>query len=244
MTELVSDLQKEGSHQNLKDTKHIVRFPRLIRRFPRLPIRRISRRTAEDVAFYRRLRLIAEIEKEAVEWIGRGLPANIELGRRFIRLKDLVGHGRFKKYYEKTFAKPYGIALRTAQTYMGLAREADRKSKSADAALFQLAMDPQAVEIREATEKHKAAVARAKRSGSEEASSDADTEQRAHAKDPEGSMCTCRLQIRMSKENHARVLALWRSEHRALAESAVTEFLLELCAKYEIDGGASEESDE
>jgi len=229
--------ETDRSHQNPKDTKHIVRFPRY-------PIRRYSRRTAEDVAYYRRLRLIAELEKEAVEWIGRGLPANIELGRRFIRLKDLVGHGRFKKYYEKTFAKPYGIALRTAQTYMGLAREADRKSKSADAALFQLAMDPQAVEIREATGKHKAAVARAHKPGSEETSSDADTDQRGHAKDPADAMCTCRLQIRMTREMHTRVLALWRSEHRALAESAVTEVLLELCAKYGIDESASEESDE
>ena len=33
MTELA-----DRSHKNPKDTRHIVRFPRLIRRFPRLPI--------------------------------------------------------------------------------------------------------------------------------------------------------------------------------------------------------------
>jgi hypothetical protein len=223
---------------------HIHRFPRLPLRFLRLPIRRFSRRTAEDVAYYRRLRLITELEKEAIEWIGRGRPANIELGRRFTRLKGLVGHGRFRKYYDRKFGQPYQIAFRTAQAYMQLARNVDEEAKGPDPALFPLATDPQAVEIREATATHRAAVARAKRSRSEEDSSDGETDYCERAKDPDGSMCTCRLQIRMSKESHARVLALWRSEHRALAESAVTEFLLKLCAKYEIDGRASEESDE
>ena len=43
----MKELQKDGSHQNPKDIKpHIVRFPRLIRRFPRLSIRRFPRRTS------------------------------------------------------------------------------------------------------------------------------------------------------------------------------------------------------
>jgi hypothetical protein len=38
MKELATDLKQNRSHQNLKDGKHIVRFPRLPRRFPRLPV--------------------------------------------------------------------------------------------------------------------------------------------------------------------------------------------------------------
>jgi hypothetical protein len=232
MEKLATNRQKVESHHSPKGTDGIVRH---------------SRRTAEDIAYHRRLRLITEMEKAAIEWIGRGREANIELGRIFIRLKDLLkdieGHGHFRKYYERKFGQPYGIKFRTAQVYMQMAREAD-EAKSADPALFPPATDPQAVETREATARHRAAVARAKSASSETASSDAEVNHREHAEDPEGSMSTCRLQIRMSKESHASVLALWRSEHRALAESAVTEFLLELCAKYGIDGSEAEESDE
>src|ERR1700676_2937487 len=122
------------------------------------PFRRFPRRNADDVVLDRRARLIAQIETEAVEWIGRGREANIELGRRFIRLKDLVGHGHFEKYYERKFGQPYRIAFRTAQVYMRLAREAD-EAKGADPALFPPATDPQAVAIREATERARLAVA-------------------------------------------------------------------------------------
>jgi hypothetical protein len=232
MKEPETDLQKDGSHRNPKNGKHIVRFPRLIRRY--------CRRTAEDVAFYRTAHRFAELEAKAFDWIARGRPANIELGRVFNQIKALLKHGEWKPYFAKKFA-PRGIHLRTATDYMAMARQDDEITKKADSALFPPATDPQAVEIREATARHRAAVARAKSSSSEAASSDAETDHCERAKDPEGSMCTCRLQIRMSKENHARVLALWRSRNRALAETAVAEFLLELCAKYEIDESASEE---
>ncbi len=235
MEKLATNLQEVESHHSPKRTKGIVRH---------------ARRTAEDVAFHHRVRRIAALEKEARKWIARsitliarGRAANIQLGRIFIKLKRLVGHGNFESYYVKKFERDYGIAFRTAQDYMRLARDAD-EAKSAAPALFPPATDPQAVETREATARHQAAVARARSSSSETASSDAETDHGERAKDHEGSMCTCRLQIRMSKEDHARVLALWRSDHRALAESAVTKFLLELCAKYGIDGNTSEGSDE
>ena len=93
MKEQAADLQKDRPHQNPKDTRNIVRFPRLIRRFPRLPIRRYCRRTAEDVAFYRRLRLIAELETKAFDWIERGRPANIALGRVFNQIQGTVSRG-------------------------------------------------------------------------------------------------------------------------------------------------------
>jgi hypothetical protein len=145
--------------------------PKPIRRFPRLPIRRFPRGTAEDIAYHTRLRLIIETGKEAVEWIGRDRPANTELGRRFIRLKDLVGHGRFRKYYEHKFEQPYGIAFRTAQAYIQLARKADAEAKCTDSALFPLATDVQAVAIREATEAKRLAVAGAKSESSSESTS-------------------------------------------------------------------------
>ena len=216
--------------------------PRPIRRFPRLAIRRIPRRTAEDIAYHRRLRLITELEKEAIEWVGRGREANIELGRRFIRLKDLVGHGHFREYYERKFGKPHQIAFRTAQAYMQLARKTD-EAKNADSALFPLALDAHAVAVREATERHRATVARTNESRSEDATPDRETNGRKQAHE-RSSMCTCRLSIRMSEDQRARVFALLRSEHRAMVESLLTEFLIDLCSRYEIGGGPSEESGE
>jgi hypothetical protein len=229
MKELAIDLQKDGSHQNPKDTKHIVRFPRY-------PIRRFPRRNAEDIAFYRRARLIAEVEKEAVDWIGRGREANIELGRRFIRLKDLVGHGHFEKYYKRKFGQPYRIAFRTAQDYMRLARKADEEAKGADSAPFPLATDPQAVAIREATERARLAVADAGPQSSDEATPNTDAQA---PKRSISSMCTCRLYIRMTKEQRDTISALWESEHRHLAESKVTDYLIKFCTKYDITGSDS-----
>jgi hypothetical protein len=236
MQKPATKLQKDGSHQNPKDTKRIARFPRLIRRFPR--------RNAEDIAFYRRAMLIAEVETEAVEWIGRGREANIQLGRRFIRLKDLVGHGHFERYYERKFGLPYGIRFRTAQAYMQLARKADEEAKNADSALFPLATDSQAVAIREATEKKRLAVADAKQESSGEFTTNADMHPSKESKGSSNSMCTCRLHIRTTKERSVRIAALWKSEHRHSAESKTTDYLIELCDEYDIKGNDADEDHE
>ncbi len=242
MKELAADLQKDRSHQNLKDTKHIVRFPRLVRRFPRLPIRRYCRRTAEDVARFRTARLIAALEKRAHIWIGRGRKANLKLGRIFLRLKMLVRHGDFSDYYERTFGIPHGIPFRTAQSYMQAARKEGKVINCADSALFPAATDPQAVEIREVTEKHRLAVAVAESEISDDVSSSADERSSRSEKSAE-SICVCRLSLRVTQDQKARISELWSSEHRALAESAVTDFLIELCRKYEISSSNSEEVD-
>lgn len=132
-----------------------------IRRFPRLPIRRLPRRNAEDVAFYRTAYRIAALETRAFDWIARGREANIELGCVFNQIKPLLRHGEWKPYFAKKFA-PRGIPLRTATEYMRLAREADEMTKKADSALFPTATDKPAQEINEATEEDKAAVAAAR----------------------------------------------------------------------------------
>ncbi len=232
MKDLATDLKKNRSHQNPKDGKHIVRFPRLPRRFPRLPIRRFSRRTGEDVAFFRTARLIGELEVKAHEWLARGREANTEFGRILIRLKPLVGHGHFKEYYERKFGQPYHIKFRTAQTYMKMAREQD-KAKCAGLALFPPATDPHAVAIREAAERARQGVADAAQdSSSGAASNDAN------------SICIFRPYIRMTREQRDRVAELWKSEHRHSVDCDVTDYLLQLCENYEITRGDSADSDD
>ena len=229
MKELATELQKSGSHQNPRDNKHIVRFPR---------------RNAEDIAFYRKTHRIAELEERADQWIKRGREANIELGRVFILLKELVGHGRFEKYYEQKFGRPYGIAFRTAQVYMRLAREADEEAKGADSALFPPATDRHAVAIREATEKARLAVADADQHSSDGSITSVDACSANDSEKPVSSMCTCRLYIRMTKDQRDSISALWRSEHKHVAEVEVTNYLMDLCAKYDVDGADSPEAQE
>jgi hypothetical protein len=210
----------------------VVRFPRLIRRFPRL--------TAEDVAFHRTRRLIAKLEARARIWIGRGREANIQLGRIFIRLKHLVGHGHFMDYYEKTFGQPFGIAFRTAQDYMRLAREAD-EPKYAAPAHFPLAMDPQAVAIRDRTARHQQAVGEAGERSSRESKS-SEERQSTNVERPTSSICTCRLYVRMTRAQRDAIAALWASKHRHFAEVEVTDYLIKLCTEY-ATRGSSESND-
>jgi hypothetical protein len=215
--------------------KQINRFPRT-NRFPRL-IRRYPRLNADDVAFYSRLNLQKDLEARAREWIGRGREANTELGRIFIRLKDVVGHGHFKEYFTRTFGKPYAISFRTAQVYMQLAREAEKNATGAGSVLFPLAMDAEAVELRNAREKDAEAVSRAAGENVDEELAQEDGEPSQKREDTkrraEDALCTCRLAIRMKEEQKAPIVALWRSKNRGLAEVEVTDYLLNLCHKYE-----------
>ena len=233
----------EHLRRNRTADLHIHRFPRLPLRFPRLPIRRFCRETAEDVARFRTAWLIAALEKRALNWIGRGLKANKKLGKIFLRLKGLVGHGHFREYYERTFGK-CGIPFRTAQAYMLLARKTGQDANCADSALFPEATDPQAVEIREATEAHELAVAAARSDSSDEESSPAEHPS-SHAEESGDSTCTCRPSLHVTEEQKDRISALWRSEHRASAESEVIDRLMELCDRYEgsSDSGAEEVDD-
>jgi hypothetical protein len=227
------DVQEKGSSCD-KPKSAIVRFPRLPCRFPR--------RNAEDVARFRTARLIAALEKRALNWIGRGLKANKKLGRIFLRLKELVGHGHFRDYYECTFGK-CGIPFRTAQAYMLLARKSGQDTNCADPALFPKATDPQAVEIRKATEAHQLAVAGAQSDSAAEASS-ADERRSSHSEESSDSTCICRPSLHVTQDQKERISALWRSEHRASAESEVIDLLMQICDRYEGRSDSSNESEE
>ena len=92
---------------------------------------------------------LAALEAQAFHCIARGRAANLELGRMFLQIKVIAGHGRWESYYDERFGSSY-VAFRTAQTYMNMARKEDAISKTAESALFPLAMDPQAVTRRDA----------------------------------------------------------------------------------------------
>jgi hypothetical protein len=158
MKELASNLQEDRSHQNPKSTERIVRFPRLPRRFPRLPIRRFPRLGPEDLAALAKAERLAALDERAFEWIVRGRPANLELGRVFNQIKDILEHGEWKPYFTNKFL-PRGIAFRTAQDYMKMAGEADEITKNANPAHFPPATDSPAIAIRHANEADKAEVA-------------------------------------------------------------------------------------
>jgi hypothetical protein len=100
---------------------------------------------------------LATLHAKAIDWIARGREANIELGRVFNEIKDLLEHGDWESYCTEKFV-PRGIALRTAQLYMQMAKEADAVSKSAKSALFPPATDPKTQAICDATEKAREAV--------------------------------------------------------------------------------------
>ncbi len=116
--------------------------------------------SAEAIAAQAKADLLANLEAKAFEWIARGREANIELGRVFNQLKNLMGHGQWERYYETTFA-PQSVALRTAQLYMKMACEADELTKNANFALFPPATDPQATAVNVAVEQAERAVANA-----------------------------------------------------------------------------------
>ncbi len=116
------------------------------------------RKSGESIASRAKAERLAALEARAFQWIARGRAANLELGRVFLRIKAIVGHGQWERYFVERFAS-CGVAQRTAQTYMEMAREAD--TKNAESALFPAATDPQALAINYATEKAQAAVAAA-----------------------------------------------------------------------------------
>jgi hypothetical protein len=103
-----------------------------------------------------RAKSLSALEEKADWLIWRGREANTECGRTFLEIKNVVGHSNWIAYFKKRFL-PKGVALRTAQEWMALAkREMSRKADSdkyADSAyleseLFRPATDEEAVERR------------------------------------------------------------------------------------------------
>ena len=120
-------------------------------RFPRLE-------TEQDKAKAERL---AELRAETWKCIKRGIKANLEIGRHFNQIKDIVGHGNWRDYYKRHFGN-CGIPDRTARTYMSQAHEEDRKSaESAD--LAKRNVGPKAQELLTANEQAKKNTAAAPR---------------------------------------------------------------------------------
>lgn len=103
---------------------------------------------------------IAALDARIFQFWARRREANLQLGRAFNELKEVLGHGKWKAHFEKVFA-PQGISLRTAERYMKRAKKEDTKAKSDKLSNFEEATDPGASQIKEATEKAAADVAAA-----------------------------------------------------------------------------------
>ncbi|MGH9679201.1 MAG: hypothetical protein ACRD4Y_04565 [Candidatus Acidiferrales bacterium] len=203
--------------------------PKSIRRFPRLPIRRFPRLSAEVIAAEKKAAYIVELEAKAFDLIMRGREANIQLGRVFLILKDVVvDRGQWEDYFAERF-EPRGIALRTGQHYMRLAKLADTVPAEID--LFPKAKDQQATAFNTATEKARRTVEAAKAQGSDNKKSKPDSRVREELSD---SMRTRELVLRAMQTTWNRINLLWASEHRGLAETAVIACLLDLCDRCDI----------
>jgi hypothetical protein len=101
---------------------------------------------------------VAALASQAFSFLRRGREANVEAGRIFNEIKRILGHGRWKAYFRKTFA-PCGVIQRTAQNYMAMARKADADLKKENFSFSQAARDPHAQSMRRANEKAKSEVA-------------------------------------------------------------------------------------
>jgi hypothetical protein len=115
-----------------------------------------GRRARFDFSEPKKIQL-AKLKRKAVIWAQRGREANEELGRIFLQIKAIVGHGKWLSYYAENIEPCCKIPDRTAQAYMELARTADSR-KSADSADFPQAMDADAVAKRKATARAEAEV--------------------------------------------------------------------------------------
>jgi hypothetical protein len=98
----------------------------------------------------------AALEKCVFALLTRRRQLRVELGETFIRIRATLKHGQWESYFVETFDKL--INLRTAQRYMDLVRGQKTDSKNDTESLFPPATDPQAVQMRAASEKAKAEV--------------------------------------------------------------------------------------
>jgi hypothetical protein len=114
-----------------------------IKRFPRLMVIPEGSRTKYNA-----------MEEEVCLWLKRGREARIEAGRLLRKLKRQVikdfGHGHWELYLEERF-EHWGVAPRTARTWMELSRKRDREIKTADSAVFKPGTHQQAMAMAKAT---------------------------------------------------------------------------------------------
>jgi hypothetical protein len=184
-----------------------------IHRFPRLPesaLQGLRPESTQDKLQAER----AALEDCAFQLIARRRELRMELGKTFIRIKATLKHGGWESYFAETFT-PCGISLRTAQRYMDLvhASEAAADSKDDKLSPFKPARDPQAVKVRDATEKAQEKVGDAARHMSKR-------EQ------------VYKLILHLSVDERDAADQLWKSPHRARAEEKIIDLLKQLCIEY------------
>jgi hypothetical protein len=115
-------------------------------------MRKIDPKSVEAAATAeRKEELVAVLDARVFRGLARGREANIEAGCALNELKKVLGHGKWKRHFAETFA-PGGLSLRTAERYMQLAK-AEANSKVDKLTTFKPARDPEAVKVRNATER-------------------------------------------------------------------------------------------
>ena len=146
--------------------------------------------------------------------MARGREVHIEAGRTLNELKKVLGHGRWQRHFAETFA-PRGLSLRTAERYMQLA-EAETDPKIAKMAVFKPAKDPEAVKVRNATERAQMEAAA------------------AAGPSPERKQ-VYKLALHLSAKQRNAAGKLWVSPYRRSAEKRIIELLNELFIEFRID---------
>lgn len=183
--------------------------PRRFSREKQNPSRSPRPNTAEDELASER----AALEAVAFRLIARRREVRMELGRTFIRIKAILKHGRWKSYFAETFGES-GITLRTAQRYMDLVQASEAQDSQNDKmSLFKSACDPQAIEIRDVTERAKAEVGDAVR----------------HTQKGER---VYKLALHLSMAERVAADQLWKSPYRPRAEKKIIDLLRQLCIEF------------
>jgi hypothetical protein len=141
----------ERAYRHRDELKKVQRFSReRVQRLPRL----------DDVA-KQIPRRIAELVEEIFTSIARRRKVTIEIGHACNELKELVGHGRWQLFFNRTFA-PCGLNLRTAERYMKLACKAAAISQIDTSSNLEPGMNKHAREMQGATAQAEAEVSAAR----------------------------------------------------------------------------------
>jgi hypothetical protein len=175
--------------------------------------RRIPGRVETSASAELKLDRVAALDAKVLQWMARGREAKIEIGRAMNELKRILGHGRWKRHFAETFA-PRGLSLRTAERYMKLAK-AEVDSKIDKLALFKPAGDPQAVQVRNATEKAK-------------------TEADGAVRPLRGPKQIYKLALHLNVAERIAADKLWASSHRRHAEKKIIDLLKQLFIEFHI----------
>jgi hypothetical protein len=155
---------------------------------------------------------VAKLDSIIFQCRARRREASVEAGRAFIELKALLGHGKWKKHFEETFAS--WIELRTAERYMKRARKEDALLKNDSVSNFDAATDRGAMERREASRHAQAEVAAVSK------------------RDKVNSRRIYRLPLRMRGNEQSAAEALQKLPNWSRAEKKIVRLLRSLCVKY------------